>query len=197
MTDPDNTYPDDFTLTVQVGSDYTFSENIVIPDAGFVGTLKVGVVVSDGTDASEAFEITVSVTGAGADAPSITDQTASLAAISGAPLPLILEYLTVTTNSDKVWPDDFVLTVYEGQNYALNGSTVTPDADFTGDISVIVSVSDGENDSNTFILTITVAPRTDEAKQITGTVTTDAGEPVAARNPGAGMHPEACSRPGP
>jgi len=188
VTDPDNDYPDDFTLAVQPGSDYTFSENTVIPDADFAGELKVGVVVSDGADASEAFEITVAVAAKSADAPEITGQAGDISAISGSPLPIALANLSVTTNSGRVWPDDFVLTVYEGENYALTGSTVTPDTDFTGNLSVTVSVSDGENDSNAFILTIAVATRADEAKEITGTVTTDAGDPAAgvtviARNP--------------
>jgi len=118
------------------------------------------------------------------DAPEITGQS-DLSAISGSPLPLTLANLTVTTNSG--WPDDFVLTVYEGENYALTGSTVTPDTDFTGDISVPVSVSDGVNESNVFLLTITAAGRT-AGKEITGTVADDKGDAVGgvtviARNP--------------
>jgi len=81
--------------------------------------------------------------------------------------------------------------VYEGENYALSGNTVTPDADFTGELSVPVSVGDGVNDSNVFGLAVIVAVRADGVKQITGTVTTDTGEPAAgvtvvARNPDIG-----------
>jgi len=76
VTDPDSN-PDDYTLTIQSGDNYTFSENTVIPGPDFTGELEVGIIISDGTDASEVFEITVNVTGRSADAPSITGQTAS------------------------------------------------------------------------------------------------------------------------
>ncbi len=190
VTDPDSN-PDDFTLTIQPGDNYTFSENTVIPGSDFTGELKVGIIVSDGTDTSEVFEITVTVTARSADAPEITEHADDISVISGSPLPLILASLSVTTNSDKVWPDDFVLTVYGGENYALSGNTLTPDADFIGELSVPVSVGDGENDSNVFSLAIIVAARADGVKQITGTVTTDTGEPAAgvtvvARNPDIG-----------
>ncbi|BBO68920.1 hypothetical protein DSCA_28500 [Desulfosarcina alkanivorans] len=61
VTDPDNTYPDGFTLTVLDGDHYTRSGQVVTPAAGFAGDLSVPVSVSDGTDDSSVFELTLHV----------------------------------------------------------------------------------------------------------------------------------------
>ena len=49
VTDPDNTYPDDFTLTVQDGTNYSRAGNTITPSVDFNGTLTVPVTVNDGT----------------------------------------------------------------------------------------------------------------------------------------------------
>ena len=35
VVDPDNTYPDDFTLQILPGANYTYTGNTIIPVAGF------------------------------------------------------------------------------------------------------------------------------------------------------------------
>ncbi len=62
VTDPDNVFPDDFTLTAQPGANYTASGATITPDPGFAAALLVPVVVNDGTDNSAAFSLTVSIT---------------------------------------------------------------------------------------------------------------------------------------
>jgi hypothetical protein len=66
VTDPDNTYPEDFTLQVQPGTSYTVSGATITPDSGFTGDLTVPVTVNDGTNDSNVFNLTVTVT-AGSD----------------------------------------------------------------------------------------------------------------------------------
>ncbi len=61
VSDPDNTYPTGFTLTVLNGSNYTRSGNTITPSANFTGTLGVGVRVNDGRDNSNTFNVQVSV----------------------------------------------------------------------------------------------------------------------------------------
>ena len=61
VTDPDNVFPADFTLTVQAGANYTVTDDTITPAAGFVGDLIVPVIVNDGTDDSEPFDLTVKV----------------------------------------------------------------------------------------------------------------------------------------
>ena len=61
VTDPDNVYPDDFTLFVMDGTDYARTGNTITPDPGFLGDLAVPVYVNDGTDDSNTYTLTVSV----------------------------------------------------------------------------------------------------------------------------------------
>ncbi len=61
VTDPDNTYPDDFTLTAQDGENYTRTENSITPIENFVGDLSVAVTVNDGAADSEVFNVVVTV----------------------------------------------------------------------------------------------------------------------------------------
>lgn len=62
VIDDDNTYPDDFTLEVAAGNNYTFNGAIITPDQGFTGTLQVPIAVSDGLDSSPPFVVMIEVT---------------------------------------------------------------------------------------------------------------------------------------
>ena len=60
------------------------------------------------------------------------------------------------TDADNTYPDDFSLTVLAGTNYTVVGATITPAADFNGELTVPVKVNDGTVDSNTYNLSVTV-----------------------------------------
>ena len=62
VTDPDNQYPDDFTLHIHDGENYTFRDAWLTPAPDFKGDLLVTVTVSDGGLESEPFAATVTVT---------------------------------------------------------------------------------------------------------------------------------------
>ena len=72
VTDPDNSYPANFTLTIMPGLNYTFAANIISPAAEFSGELTVPVKVNDGLIDSDTFNLTVSVTSVN-DAPVVSD----------------------------------------------------------------------------------------------------------------------------
>ena len=59
-------------------------------------------------------------------------------------------------DDDNKYPDDFRLTVYDGSNYSVNGSTITPGSGFSGILKVLVSVNDSHIESNKFELSIEV-----------------------------------------
>ena len=153
VTDPDNTYPDDFTLSVQDGDNYTRSGNTITPVANFNGALTVPVTVNDGVATSEAFNVNVSVSSEN-DVPVITAQ-ATLTTPEETALEITLTDLTVT-DPDNTYPDDFTLTVRDGENYTRTDNTITPVTDFNGDLTVAVSVNDGLADSEDFDLTVSV-----------------------------------------
>ncbi|MEA3208376.1 MAG: large repetitive protein, partial [Chthoniobacter sp.] len=164
VSDPDNTYPTGFTLSVQNGSNYTRSGNTITPAADFNGTLTVPVTVSDGTASSNLFNLSVTVTPVN-DAPSITGQQ-PLSTPEETALTIAFANLTVT-DPDNTYPTGFTLSVQNGSNYTRSGNTITPAADFNGILTLPVTVSDGVASSNAFNLSVTVTPIND-APTITG-----------------------------
>ncbi len=64
------------------------------------------------------------------------------------------------TDVDNVYPDDFTFTVNEGDNYTLDGNTVTPDLNWNGDLTVPVEIFDGLT-TLSYDLTVTVNPVND------------------------------------
>ena len=158
VTDPDNAYPAEFTLTVQDGADYNRAGNTITPAAEFNGQLTVSVVVNDGTADSNTYNLAVAVT-AIADAPVITGQEV-LSTPEETVLSIMFADLHVT-DSDNTYPDEFTLIVQDGANYTRSGATITPVVDFNGELMVPVSVNDGGLDSNVLELTVSVTALND------------------------------------
>jgi len=74
VTDPDNTYPSGFSMTVGYGDNFSRMFNSIAPNPDFNGTLIVPVRVDDGEDAnstSTVFDLSVTVTAVN-DAPTIS-----------------------------------------------------------------------------------------------------------------------------
>jgi hypothetical protein len=164
VEDPDNAYPGAFTLSVSGGPDYSVSDNIITPAAGFNGTLVVPVSVYDGSLSSEPFHLSVSVTPTN-DPPVITGQR-PLEINEDTPIALSLQDLTVS-DPDNTYPEGFSLAVQAGDHYSFTGTTITPELNFTGEFSVNVTVSDGTSNSEVYFLKISVLPQND-APVITG-----------------------------
>lgn len=153
VTDPDNNYPADFSLSVGDGQHYQRVGNSITPDQDYVGQLSVPVQVSDGESSSPVFMASVTVQPEN-DVPEITAQQ-SLKVFSGQTLTVLLSHLTVT-DPDNDYPDDFSLSVGNGANYTHSGAVVTPSPGFTGFLSVSVTVNDGSADSAAFPLQVEV-----------------------------------------
>jgi gliding motility-associated-like protein len=164
VVDPDNTYPSDFTLTVYGGNNYTVNGTTVTPAPTFSGDLQVQVSVNDGKAESNKFKLKVAVSKP--VAPRITGQT-PISINQGQSVAIAFNQLTVT-DPDSNYPSGFTLTVYNGNNYTVNGTTVTPAADFSGSLQVQVSVNDGQSESNKFSLKIDVNKPVNAAPRITG-----------------------------
>lgn len=61
VNDRDHTYPDEHTLIISGGDNYTPDALTIIPDLDFVGTLSVPVHVSDGIEDSETYKVKIEV----------------------------------------------------------------------------------------------------------------------------------------
>lgn len=168
VTDPDNDYPEDFTLQVSAGEHYTVDGATVKPASGYTGTLTVKVTVSDGKDTSDPFPLAITVQAAPNVSPEITGQS-PLSVRKNESITVLFSHLRVT-DPDNDYPEDFTLKLYPGNNYTLAGHVVTPVENFTGTLSVIVTVHDGTAESNRFNLAITVEEIPNAPPRITGQV---------------------------
>jgi len=156
VNDPDDTYPEGFTLIVNAGENYTFSETTVTPVAGYTGILTVPVQVHDGDTLSALFNLAITVEPKPVNQPPVITGQSTLQTVKNQPVAISLTNLTVT-DPDDTYPTDFTLTLQPGLNYTLSGNTVTPALDFVGSLQVGAIVNDGENSSNTWPLIIEVA----------------------------------------
>lgn len=173
VEDPDNSFPEDFTMALQPGENYTFSGTTVTPLPDFNGTLSVSVVVNDGTANSEPYLLQISVVPVN-DAPQITGQR-KLTTPEDVPITIVVSDLLVSDPDNT----DLTLVVFSGDNYTLSGNTILPVQDYSGALTVPLQVSDGELTSNVFELKLEVTPVND-LPVITGQtpVETDEDTPV-------------------
>ena len=86
--------------------------------------------------------------------PQITGQ-ASLSTNADTPLTITLTHLTIV-DPDNSSPPIFSLTVGAGLNYEVSGTTITPDSGFTGWLSLPVTVSDDQDTSDVYMLSVEV-----------------------------------------
>ncbi|GAC19090.1 tandem-95 repeat protein [Paraglaciecola arctica] len=155
VTDPDSAYPQDFTLTIQEGNNYTVNQQILTPDADFYGTLTVPVTVNDGGLDSNVFTLQVQVLAVN-DAPVVTVNNQSSISLNE-DSQRIIDFSDLTiVDPDSAYPEDFTLTIQDGDNYSIDQQTLTPDTNFNGVLAVKVVVNDGELDSNLLILQVLV-----------------------------------------
>lgn len=158
VTDPDNNYPDDFTINVYPGNNYSVDGNIVTPSPGFTGTLSVTVTVDDDDLESDPYAVAIQVSPI-IRIPKITGQV-PLAVNEDEPLVIKLTDLTVE-DQDSPYPKGFALALAPGANYSVGNGGVIPVADFNGRLTVPVTVNDGSNTSEPFNLAVTVIPVND------------------------------------
>ncbi|PIE77782.1 MAG: hypothetical protein CSA15_10835, partial [Candidatus Delongbacteria bacterium] len=124
-------------------------------------TLTVPVTVSDGTSNSNPFDLIIEVTNIN-DAPVITGQSPDPIVIAeDTPFDIVLGNLTVT-DPDNTYPDGFTLAVSDGANYTVSDNTITPSENYTGQLTVPVTVNDGTDDSDSFNVIIVVTAVDDE-----------------------------------
>ena len=154
VTDPDNLYPDDFTLSVSAGSNYTVLGATITPDTDFNGDLTVPVTVNDGTDDSASFDLTVTVTAVN-DAPTLAaiadptavDEDGDDVSVSFTPMDVEAgDFLSVSVSvsNDALFPDgSFSVDIVDAFTGVARTVTLNPADNLSGSSVVIVEVTDG------------------------------------------------------
>ncbi len=146
-----------FILTVQSGSNYSHEGNRITPSRDYEGIVNIPVVVSDGSAASNPFNTQVTVTGVN-DPPAISGQGA-LSMDEDKQLTLLLSDFTISDPDTD--PGNMSLSISGGSHYSVNGTTIIPDENWNGTLSIQVTVNDGVSDSDPFDATIVVIPVND------------------------------------
>ncbi len=154
VTDPDNAYPVGFILLISPGEHYTAAGNVVAPSRDYTGTITVKLTVNDGTSDSPPFDLKIGVVEAQNVSPQIVGQIPLSISVNQS-VAIVRTQLNVV-DPDNNYPEDFSLTVFPGEHYTLNNSTVSPESDFTGELAVKVTVNDGNSSSNVFEIKIMV-----------------------------------------
>jgi gliding motility-associated-like protein len=152
VDDPDNPFPTGFTLKLFPGSNYSVSESLVTPAAGFLGTLVVVIKVSDGISDSEPFELRINVVEKG-----------SLQIVGQVPLQIEedssftiqLRHLVVNDPTGK-FPEGFNVAAGTGDHYTVEDGKINPLLNYNGPLRVPVSVTDGTSTSDPYELLIVV-----------------------------------------
>jgi hypothetical protein len=140
VLDADSAYPEDFSLTIQDGDNFSINQQTLTPDANFNGTLSVSVVVNDGELNSNVFMLQVQIAAVN-DAPVANDDTFSVQQNS------TTTTINVLTNDNDVDMDVLSIASFSyagrGQVAILNQQLAyTPAQGFTGSESIIYVVSD-------------------------------------------------------
>ncbi len=155
VTDPDDTYPDGFSLKMYDGVNHTVAGSVVKPNPNFFGKLEVTTTVSDGEEFSEPFTLQILVQPVN-DVPVIKGQS-PVKIIANTPSEIMLTSLTVE-DPDGPAGSNATVKILSGTNYTFSGATITPATNFTGTLTVRVVVNDGIADSAPFNLSVEVLP---------------------------------------
>src|SRR6056297_1641684 len=146
---------DKLHIVVLTGTNYSVTDSTVTPDAGFNGALTVPVCVTDQVLNSDTLDMIITVNSVN-NAPlltSVTDQ------FTDEDTPITLDMSMV--NASDIDDDKLHMVVLTGANYSVTDSTVTPDADWNGELKVPVCVTDQGLNSDTLDMTVTVNPVND------------------------------------
>ncbi|KPA16402.1 hemagglutinin/hemolysin-like protein, partial [Candidatus Magnetomorum sp. HK-1] len=150
VEDPDNIFPQDFSIQLSDGVNYTYSERIVYPATDFTGNLLIPVRVNDGQYDSQWFHLNLSVTPVN-DIPIITGQH-SISMDQRTSIEILVNHLHIKDPDSNT----FLLSVTDNPQYERIGNTIIPSPDFVGHLSVPIFVSDGSDNSLIFNLIVTV-----------------------------------------
>jgi gliding motility-associated-like protein len=114
--------------------------------------------ISDGKDFSAPFPLTVNLELPSAQ-PRINAQT-PLFTDEDVPLTISFNDLDVI-DTDDFYPTGFRLNIVPGANYTVDGMTIIPAANYSGFIEASITVNDGDQNSDEFLLKVYVIPVND------------------------------------
>lgn len=158
--DPAGNYPDGFSILLEAGEEYTVDgSTITVNDPGFNGELAVPVSVTTGTDTTNVDTLRVHVI---ARTKPRIERVDSVTIPEDSLYTVTFDDLEVTDPAGN-YPDGFTIVPRAGDDYTVDGVSLTPAADFFGELQVpLLVVSAAEDTSNTQTMAVTVTPVNDK-----------------------------------
>lgn len=157
VSDPDNLYPEDFSMTILPGINYTILNQGITPVEGYTGTLKVKITVNDGKISSDPFELKIEVI-----PQSKMEIIGQKSLETWEDLPISIGFPDLIVNDPtNTFPVGFDIQILKGENYEGNNGSITPQKNFNGSLTVQISISKGGTISSPFSLLIIVKPVND------------------------------------
>ncbi len=143
VSDIDNTYPSEHTLTILEGEFYTISGQNIIPQENYNGSLGVSLMINDlglVNSSSNTFVFDVDIIPVN-DAPVIHEQINALTTNEDESVAITVDDLDIS-DPDNV-NSDFSIVLFDGNHYSIVDNEVLPDEDYFGPLVVDVIASDG------------------------------------------------------
>ncbi len=145
-------------VRTRAGGNYTVNGTEIIPNDNFNGIISVPVIISDGDNTSDPYDVIIKVQSVN-DAPQITGQF-DIEIREEDTYEINLGDLNITDVDNG--PEDFTLTIAEGLNYTIvEGTEIRANDNFFGTLTISVRVNDGSANSNVFDFEIEVLPVND------------------------------------
>ena len=160
ITDVDNN-ANELVLTLHQGDNYQINGNQLTPNQNFFGTLTATVTVSDGIATSAPFDFNISVIAV--NDPPVLAPITTITISEDSSATISIDDLNVQ-DPDNL-SSELTPVIAEGDNYSVsyqqNSATITPAADFNGQLTIAVQVSDAMLSSDAQTLTLIVTPVND------------------------------------
>jgi len=163
--------------TITIDLDDTYTDAGATATDNIDGDISDQITVNNPVDTSQAGTYTITYTVEDfAGNTTVATRTVIVQAPSGGDAPVVRGQVPLQTREDQsltIDIDDLIIDypdnnpanleviIHDGQFYTYSGTTVTPSADFYGDLAVPITVTDGVLESAVFPLTITVTPVND------------------------------------
>jgi Leucine-rich repeat (LRR) protein len=129
------------------------------PHADYYGIDSLFYIVNDGKDSSDTMVFYISIQPVN-DIPEILDVKTSVTINEDDSIALSVNLLSIK-DIDNIFPNDFSLIIYNGDNYTHKDLQIKPNLNYNGLLYIPVSVNDGTDNSKRFIFKINVLPVND------------------------------------
>ncbi len=151
VSDVDNNVPEDLSIEILEGTNYTFENTVITPAEDYNGALLVNLVVMDNDSTSDEYVFTITVTPVN-DAPELVSEIDTVA-MENVPYENVFEFFDA--DDDEITVE--VVTKPDWITFESNTLSCTPTSENIGEHAIAIRLDDGNEQGITYIsFTLTV-----------------------------------------